>query len=206
MFQSSRGFVTAQSVAARRSDDRERIIFRIGLLTDAARPTFCLVKNVSPNGAQVKLYGPATSGSKVTLQIGDDEPVAGRVAWVREGNAGVAFDAEVEPAMLLRAAQKLPPTRRRSSPRVKTVARVLLRSEGRVYAAALCDISISGAKVRTFKPVTLGQSAVITLPDFPPMNAYVRWADESHVGMTFQMHLPVELLSEWLGGRLQVTP
>lgn len=194
-----------QSVTERRASKRERIVLTVGLLTHRARPSVCLVKNISPTGAQVKLYSQAPVGSDVTLQVGDEDAVAGRVAWARNDLAGIDFEATVEPTMLLRAAQKLPPTKRRSSPRVKTVAQVLLRTGGRVYAGALCNISTSGANVRTFKPVELGPSILITLPDFPPMKAYVRWGDETHLGLMFECHLPVDLLSEWLDGRLYVS-
>lgn len=194
-----------QGVTERRTSKRERIVLRVGLLTHRARPCFCLVRNISPTGAQVKLYGDAVVGSDVTLQVGDEDPLVGRVAWVHSGLAGIDFEATVEPAMLLRVAQKLAPTKRRSSPRVWTVAQVLLRTGGRVYAGALCNISTSGAKVRTFKSVKPGPSILITLPDFPPMKAYVRWGDETHLGLMFDRHLPIELLSDWLDGRLYVS-
>lgn len=192
-----------EDVSERRSDSRDTIIFRVGLLNQGARPTFCLVKNISPTGAQVKLYGQVTVGLPVSLQIGDDAPVVGRVAWSRGDLAGIAFDNPVDLALLLRAAQKLAPTKRRSSPRVKTAARLVLRTNGRIYAAILCDISASGAQVRTFKPAKLGPAAVLTLPDLPPVKAYVKWTNDTHVGLSFAKQLPVELLADWLAGRLR---
>ena len=187
-----------QNHPERRSSERERIVLRIGLLTAAARTCFCLVKNISPSGAQVKVYGDATVGSAMTLRIGDEDPLGGRVVWARDGLAGLDFDGTVDLELLLRAAQKLAPTKRRSSPRVDAVGQVLLRSGGKIYAAALCDISTSGAKIRTSKLLQLGPSVAITLPGFPPMKGYVRWADGVHAGLVFDHHLPIELLSEWL--------
>jgi len=195
----------AAVVTERRSGSRERIIFRVGLLDEGATASFCLVKNISPMGAQVKLYREVRVSSDVTLQIGDDEPVPGRVAWQKGDLAGITFRRPVEPDMLLRAAQKVAPTKRRSSPRVKAVARLVVRTEGRIYAGSLIDISTSGAQVRTFTPAKLGPSAVLTLPDFPPMKAYVQWTNETHVGFSFDRQLPVELLSDWLAGRLRAS-
>lgn len=200
------GQVLQTEVASdRRSQGRERIIFRVGLLIEGASVGFCLVKNISSTGAQVKLYGDVDLGSNVTLQIADDEPVRGRIAWIRDDLAGITFEQAVAPEALLRAAQKLAPTKRRSTPRVKTSARVVLRTDGKIYAASLCDISTSGAKIRTFRPAKLGTCASITIPDFPPMKTYVRWSDETHVGLTFDRHLPLEVLSEWLAGRLHAS-
>lgn len=187
-----------QNLPERRSSNRERIVLRIGLLTDAAGTFFCLVKNISSSGAQVKLFGHAIVGSAMTLRMGDEVPLAGRIVWARDGLVGIDFDGTVDPSMLLRAAEKLAPTKRRSSPRVDAVGQVLLRSGGKIYAAALCDISTSGVKIRTSNVLQLGPSVAITLPGFPPMKGYVRWADGAHTGLVFDHHLPIELLSEWL--------
>ena len=192
-------------LADRRSSEREKMILRVGLLTDAARPGFCLVKNISPTGAQVKLYGHAEVGSDVTFRLGDEDPVAGRIAWVCNGLAGIKFETTVEPALLLRAAQKLAPTKRRSSPRVNTVAQVLLRTGGKSHAAVLCNICTSGVKIRISKPVQFAPSTSIMLPGLPPMKAHVRWTNETQVGLVFDNPLPIELLSHWLDGRLEVS-
>jgi hypothetical protein len=194
-----------QNLPERRSSRRERIVLRVGVLTDESGACFCLVKNISQSGAKVKLYGPATVGSAVELRMGDESPLAGRIVWARDGLAGIDFDGAVEPEMVLRAAHKLAPTKRRSSPRVRAAGQVLLRSGGQIHAAALCDISTSGAKIRTSKLLEFGPSLAITLRGFPPMKAYVRWMDDAHVGLVFDDHIPVELLSEWLAEQPEVS-
>lgn len=191
--------------AERRSEQRETMILRVGILADAERTAFCLVKNISPTGAQIKAYGPVSEGRDVTLRVGDEEPVAGRIAWVNDSVAGIHFDRAQDPAALLRATQKLAPNGRRSSPRVNAAGWVLLRTGGRTYAGELRDISTTGAKVRTLKTVPLGPSIMVTIPDLPTMKTYVRWKDENELGLIFEAPLPIQLIAEWLGDRINIS-
>jgi hypothetical protein len=181
------------------------MILRIGLLAHGERSTFCLVKNISPAGAQLRLYGRVTEGSDVALRVGDEEAVTGRIAWVQEESAGVEFHTPLDATALSRTIQKLPPTKRRSSPRVKAPARVLLRTGGRSYPGELRDISAMGARIGTPRPIRLGPSVMLTLPDLPTIKAFVRWEDETELGLAFEAPLPIQLIAEWMSERVNVS-
>jgi hypothetical protein len=181
------------------------MILRVGLLAYGERSTFCLVKNISPMGAQLRLYGRVTEGSNVTLRVGDEDPVSGRIAWVKDVSAGMEFESPLEAATLLRAMQKLPAAKRRSSPRVKIAARVLLRTDGRSYPGELLDVSAIGARIRTSRPVRLGPSILVTLPDLPTIKAFVRWNEGTDLGLAFNEPLPIQLIAEWMNERVNVS-
>lgn len=181
------------------------MILRIGLLAHGERATFCLVKDISPAGAQVRLYGRVTEGENVALRVGDEDAVAGRIGWAHGTSAGVEFHTPLDATSLLRAIQKLPPAKRRSSPRVKAPARVLLRTGGRSYAGELHDISATGARIRTQRPIRLGPSVMITLPDLPTIKAFVRWSEETELGLVFEVPLPIQLIAEWMSERVNVS-
>lgn len=136
-------------VTERRAASRQAIVLRVGIIDDGLRPSFCLVRNISSAGAQVKLFGHLARGSQVSLRLGDEDPLPGRVMWIRDDVAGIRFDELLEPKRLLRVTQKFEHTRRRSSPRVRASARAILNTDGRTYVAEVCDISASGVKVRT---------------------------------------------------------
>lgn len=189
----------------RRSQKRQRMVLRVGLLSDGRRTSFCLVNNISPTGVRVKLYASIASGSDVTLRVGDEAPVAGRVAWVRDAAAGIEFANALDPGALLRVTQKLPPSSRRSSPRVKTVAKVLLRTGGRSYPGELRDISTSGAKIQVQRRVQLGPSVMITLPGMPPVRSFVRWIADQELGLMFEAPLPIQLIARWIDERVSVS-
>lgn len=200
----ARGAAVADNFEERRVD-RQALILRVALICSADRAHFSLVKNISPLGLQVKLFGRFPADAAVTIRVGDEEPLLGRVAWVEQPHAGIEFEAPVDPDTLLRIAQKGPGTRRRSLPRATAMARATIRTNGRTYGAELRDISASGAKLRTGTIKSLGPAVILTIPDLPPMNAFVRWTDDEHVGLSFATPLPIQIIAGWLDDRVRVS-
>lgn len=191
-------------LAERRVRVRQAMVLRVGMIDDGRRPSFCLVRNVSALGVQVKLFGRLIRGSEVRLHVGDEEPLAGRVMWIRGEVAGIRFHGSLETERMLRVTQKLPPARRRSSPRASTSARAILRTGGRTHLAELRDISTNGARVRMFKAVNFGPSVMLTLPDMPTIKTYARWVAGQELGLAFESPLSIEIIAKWLEGRIVV--
>ena len=185
----------------RRLQERHTLVLRVGLLENEGNASFCLLTNISPQGVQVKLYASVREGSKVCLRVGDEDALEGRVAWVRDENAGIAFAKSLEPETLLRVRQMISPDRRRSSPRVNAPARATLRTGGRTYAADLCDISTSGAKIRTKRPIESEGIAILVLRNLPGLRGYVRWTDGLEAGLVFESPIPIQIIAGWLGER-----
>ena len=185
----------------RRSTARQKMVLRVGLLQAGGRTSFCLVKNISASGVQVKLYAHIVPGCEVSLTVGDESPLAGQLKWVRAPLAGIEFNDALAPTSLLRVTQKLSPSRRRSSPRANTKASVILTSNGRSVSAELCDISTSGARVRTRRPLVADSSVLLGVSGMPPLRAYVRWSDEEEIGLSFAAPIPIEIIAGWLGER-----
>lgn len=201
---SAAAFEAISDVAERRARTRQRMVLRVGIIDDGGRPSFCLVRNISPVGVEVQLFGQLARAPEVRLRVGDEDPLPGRVMWVREQMAGIRFNSMLEPERMLRITQKLAPTRRRSTPRVSASARAILRTGGRRYSAELCDISTSGAKVRTERMVTLGPSVILTLPDMPTIKSYVKWVADLEAGLVFDAPLPIQIIAGWLDERVNV--
>ena len=185
----------------RRSDSRQKMVLRVGLLQAAGRTSFCLVKNISPAGVQVKVYGSHTPGCDIALTVGDESPLEGTLKWVRDQLAGIEFNHVLDPTSLLRVTQKLSPSRRRSSPRANTAAHVLVTTNGRTVRGELCDISTSGARIRTRTPVVADSSVHLGISGMPPLRAFVRWADKDELGLSFAAPIPIEIVAGWLGER-----
>lgn len=199
------GQVKLKPIHDRRSLKRETLVLRVGLLESGGRTSFCLVKNISSGGVQVKLFAPLVPGADASLRVGDEDPLPGRVIWVREQSSGIRFNAPLNPKTLLRVAQKLAASKRRSSPRVNATARVVLRTGGHTFSAQLCDISTSGARVRTHRSVEPGPSVLLTLPDMPPVKAHVRWIADREIGLSFESPIPIQLIARWLSDRVCVS-
>ena len=189
----------------RRALERETMVLRVGLLESEGKSSFCLVKNISPAGVQVKIYGIMPPGRPVSLKVGDERPLEGRIMWIRDQLGGIKFDTALEPKTLLRVTQKLASSKRRSSPRVNTDARAVLRTGGHTFTAELCDISTSGAKVRTRRAIDPGPWVLLDLPGMPTIRAHVRWTDERELGLSFDAPIPIQIIAGWVNERLGVS-
>ncbi len=86
--------IVEQQAAERRSSERHKLILRVGLLEHEGKSVFCLVKNISSAGVQVKPYSRVAKGSTITLRVGDESPIPGTVSWYRDGLAGIRAVSE----------------------------------------------------------------------------------------------------------------
>jgi hypothetical protein len=191
--------------ADRRSQERQIMILRVALLEQAGNPFFCLARNVSAAGIQVKLYSSAARVGPVVVRVADEAPIAGQIVWVENGNAGISFDGGIDPAALLRLQQNLSPIRRRTTPRVNAKAYAALHMGGRIIHAMLRDISCTGARVTTSRPLQIGDRASVRFPDLPALTAYVRWTERFESGLVFETPIPMQVIGQWIDGRLRVT-
>ena len=193
------------SGADRRAHGRPTMVLRVGLLEYGGKSSFCLLRNVSPEGVQVKLYMTMIEGTEVNLRVGDETVLPGRVVWVRNGLAGVMFKDSLDPNTLLRVRQMTAPQRRRASPRAQASGSAVLRTGGQEYSARLCDISTFGAKVVTARPIDAGPQAVLELPKLPALQGFVRWTHGQDTGLVFATPIPIQALSDWLLDHPDVT-
>lgn len=161
---------------------------------------FCLIRNISSAGVQVKPYGRVVDGLTIALRVGDEDPLAGTMVWSRDGLAGIEFEQRLNPQALLRIGQKLVAHKRRNAPRAKTSLNACLRTGGRRYAVTLCDLSMLGARVRTVQPVTFGETTIFEVPGLPALRAYARWSAGAEYGLSFETPVPMQIIADLLSG------
>lgn len=189
----------------RRKAARYRLILRAGVLEQEGKTCFCLVKNISTSGVQIKFYTRPVLAAAAMLRVADEQPVSGRIAWIKHDTAGISFDEDLDADALLRVQQKLRPNRRRAFPRVTIEATALLRIHGRPHAASVSDISSIGARIRTQATISAGDRALVELVDLPSIAAYVRWADSGEAGLAFETPIPMQIIAHWIDGSAQVS-
>ena len=185
----------------RRSQERYTMILRVGILEHQGKNSFCLVKNISATGVQIKLYTSAAIDHEARVWVADEEPISGRIVWIRDGVAGIRFEARIDPQALLRLQQKLSAVRRRSMPRIAASGYTAVRMGGRNIASVLRDISSMGAKISTSRPLEAGGLALVRFPGLPEIRAYVRWVDDCDSGLVFETPIPMQIIAEWLDQR-----
>jgi hypothetical protein len=185
----------------RRKEARYTLILRAAILEQAGKSSFCLVKNISNTGVQLKVYSHPEIEAKAILRVADEHALEGRIAWVRDDTAGVSFEEELDAPTLLRVQQKLRSNRRRAIPRMGIEAFALLRTGGRTFQANVCDVSSLGARVRTASALAPGDRVVVDLRDLPSIAAYVRWTDGDEAGLVFETPIPMQIIAHWVSDR-----
>jgi hypothetical protein len=188
----------------RRKEARYTLILRAGLLEQEGRSFFCLVRNISVSGAELKFYSRPTLDVDAVLCVADEPPVKGTIAWINQDKAGISFHEELDATTLLRVRQKLSPNRRRAIPRMRVDASASVRTASRTCRAVVCDISSLGARVRTDPVLAAGDRAVVEFTDLPTINAYVRWTDGEESGLIFETPIPMQIIAHWIEGRARV--
>lgn len=194
--------LVADEIASR---DPRTLVLRAGLLEQAGKTSFCLVKDISQSGIRAKLYSTGFELGRVKVRIADAGPVLGEIVWIADEHAGIAFGDTAGRDAMRRLRREPRPDARRSVPRVATAARAIVRSGGRAFAAELCDISSFGAKVRTRRSLKPDRAAVVDIPDLPSIRAYVRWSDGQDSGLEFATPIPMQVIGHWIDQRLRVS-
>jgi hypothetical protein len=187
----------------RSGEPRTTSVFRVGLVSNGSTASYCLLRNISSGGVQVRAFVLMNEGDVVQFRVGDSERVRCRVAWTRDELVGLEFDRAIDPKVLLRTSDHLA-LARRSSPRISAAAWALLRMGGRSFGARLRDISPSGVQILTNKPLAAGLPALLTIPDLPALRGYVCWNKDDLSGVVFERPLAIPLISKWVSERRRV--
>lgn len=182
----------------RRGDERHIKILRVGILVFDGRRELCLIRNISAGGLMAHLYSNMHSGQRVTVELKTNQQVSGTVVWVRDGNAGIAFDTPVDIGELLANPPVLDNGWRARSPRVDIERLATLRAAGRTLWVNARDISQSGVKVETDEVLEVGSDVVVTLDNFRPIAGVVRWQSGRSCGVAFNGLIPLRELIDWI--------
>jgi hypothetical protein len=182
----------------RRSDDRHLTLFRVGTIIVGGQRELCLVKNISAGGALIRAYSALRAGSRLEIELKENQPVGGQVSWVRGTDAGIAFDEQVDVIALLRAAADGPRPR---MPRVEVNCVCFVREGAIMHRCLARNVSQGGLSVETSNPLAVDGEVTVTLPGLSPQPGRVRWNDGPRYGISFNSVLPLAGLVEWLHSR-----
>lgn len=195
------GFSFSSAVPAppeRRGGERHLKILRVGILVVDGRRELCLIRNISAGGMMAHVYSPLIPGQKLTVELKTNLLVAGRVVWVRDGNAGIRFDAAMDVAGMLANPPVLDNGWRPRTPRVEVDRMATLRTGAHITWVQARDLSQSGVKLETDRAPAPGDEVVVTLEGFRPLHGVVRWSNEGLCGIAFNQLIPFADLIDWL--------
>jgi PilZ domain len=90
--------MTTESIAKKRQAARDSLFLSSEVTVVGARnPVTVRVRNLSPGGMMVDGNAIFHEGAAISADLRGIGAVAGRIAWIAEGRAGVAFDEEIDP-------------------------------------------------------------------------------------------------------------
>ena len=182
----------------RRGHERHVKILRVGVLVIDGRRELCLIRNISAGGLMAHVYSGLKPDQHVVVELRTHEPIAGRIAWIRDTNVGIAFDQPVDIETLLANPPTLDNGWRARSPRIEVDRAAIVRVDGVASPARIRDISQSGVKLETKAALTVNGDVVVTPDGLDPIAGVVRWRDEERIGIAFNRIIPLADLIGWI--------
>ena len=184
----------------RRQAERHIKILRVAALTIEGRRELCLIRNISAGGLMAHVYSSVKLGESVVAELKTGQPIVGRIVWVKDSNAGVAFDVPVDIEELLANPTMTDNGWRARSPRIEVARAATLRIDGRASAARICDVSQSGTKIETDEILRIDGDVVLSPEGFRPIAGVARWQHGRAAGISFNQMIPLAELIAWIKG------
>lgn len=182
----------------RREGQRHLTILRVGALTIEGVRELCLVRNISAGGVMAHVYRQIDIGTRVEVDLGNDQVLPGRIAWETQSNVGIAFDDKIDVAELLAQSRVLGDGRRARRPRVQIDRMAKVRCGSEILHLQAEDISQGGTKLACDQPLPIDADVVVTLDGMRALAGIVRWSRGGYVGISFLQVIPIAELCEWL--------
>jgi PilZ domain. len=186
---------SAPACPDRRHDERYVSLLRVGALTINGRRELCLIRNISAGGMMIRPYSPIATGTALSIELKQGDPVNGVVIWCDKGLAGVTFDAAIDVLALLSASGTGPRPR---MPRIELSCTASLRHEGTVFRAQVVNISQGGICIDSPLDLEPDADVVVTLPGLHAAAGVVKWKEDAFHGIGFNRVYPVDELMRFL--------
>lgn len=169
--------------SGRRAVGRIQTVLRIGRVIADQDEGLVKVRNLSDQGARLQLKIPVKPGDKLSLELGHDAVMPGRIVWVSDGDCGLQFDHEIDCAgMLVRLANQSRSGLSRAV-RLPIALPAITRSQNGLRRTIVEDISQRGMKLRNDNHFAEGLRVSVTLPSGLERSGVVRWTKENVAGV-----------------------
>jgi hypothetical protein len=188
----------APSPPERRREQRHLTILRVGALIIDGERELCLVRNISAGGVRAHVYREIAVGTRVEIEIKNDEPLAGTVIWESESSIGISFDQPIDVPEFLATSKILEDGRRARRPRVEIDRPAKLRCGDLVSWGQIRNISQGGIRFDCEEDLPVDSDVVITMQGFRPLPGVIRWRRDQWYGISFIQVLPIQELCDWL--------
>jgi len=195
--QSGGDFATTLIAGERRKNHRHITVLQVAKLVTETCEELCIVRDISSGGLKAEIYCALQVDEKVRVQFKGGQQVEGRVVWVEDRQAGIAFDELIETELLLVRREHDPEGRPLRAPRLKVDMPGMLRVNGEQVYVHVDDISQDGCKVHCDLVLKPGTGCEISLPGLGYRLASVRWFRDTAAGVRFHERLSYQDFAQW---------
>jgi hypothetical protein len=179
-------------------------MLRVAAVHGPAGTEHCVVRNLSADGAMLRLYRPLPAGTEVSLELGEGERHRGTLAWAAGPDVGLKFDQRIALDEVLGSRWAGETGLRRRLPRIAVDIGARLRTGATQLPVRVRDVSQGGARLHVEGAIEAAEAELL-LPGFPPLPGLCRWIDGEQAGVAFNERLPFEVLAQWLGSQAPLT-
>lgn len=184
--------------SAPRQDPRLLTVFRVGKLTTDRFEELCLVRNIGVGGMIAHVHSPLVARQRVRIELRADRKLWGSVLWIKDGSAGIGFDAELDIDETLAKGDFASAHRRSAGPRLNIQCGAKLRIGARYYGVRVVDLGQGGMGILAPAGMEERQAVVVTLEGFRPVHGSVLWHRHGRAGIIFNRPIPFDELTAWL--------
>ena len=169
----------------RRTSHRTLTIYRLVQIDSGGDRGFARCRNISDKGVRLELTMPLEMGQTVEIAFSPSNILSGRVVWKEGLSCGIAFDAEVDSAVVLsQSAAELHCDRSRPM-RLKANLPARVSLEGANRDTMVMDISQRGVKITHDGTFHRGMSVRVVLASGAEREGIVRWTKNNLAGVHF---------------------
>ncbi|MFL6720196.1 MAG: PilZ domain-containing protein [Sphingomonas sp.] len=119
----------------------------MGILHDSGVRQECAIHKISALGATLRGQLQKLPGDDVSIELGTGQRAGGKIAWVRDGEAGICFNQPVDVLALINRKLVSQPVERRAMPRVELRCSIYVKWGATISPAFLRNISATGLQL-----------------------------------------------------------
>ena len=184
----------------RRAGPRVMLLIRPAKIVTADGEYICVIRDVSANGASVRMFHALPPCDKAVLYTEAGHAIEVEQVWVNGSNAGFRFAEPVDVALLLADHGRFPKRKLRLDIELPAVVSLL---DGE-HDAVVRNLSQQGARIECGRRMAIEQIVRLRAEDLPEVRAKVRWRRGYEYGLVFEDTFMLDEFAA-LAARLQVS-
>lgn len=177
------GIASDQADTDRRNGSRHCTVYRIAAVERTGDAGFWRVRNISDSGMMLAASVEVTPGERLQIALSDTARLTGKVVWAENGRCGVAFDAPINSAQLLKQLAAEQKTSGYRAPRLAVRSHATIVTKEGSQEVEVVNLSHQGAGLVHDGDIMVGTKLEIVLAGGIRRRGIVRWSRKGQSGV-----------------------